>query len=194
MASSFSKFYPRKECYVAMAFSYSKLYLWPTKGMPRCNRLLPILNFTLGWPTKGMLRCGQMVGCCWRRWQVAVGWLVSRFFLRQGVHTKMLISWQARVLERKCRFRGAGGVGGGRSAPPSSTPDPNKTSVGCKDETAQRGYFQQVDCFVASLVGSCSSSVLWVVAIAVVVVVVAVGSRCCCCGSELELELVHPPL
>ena len=87
-----------------------------------------------------------------------------------------------------------GGVGGGRSAPPSSTPDPNKTSVGCKDETAQRGYFQQVDCFVASLVGSCSSSVLWVVAIAVVVVVVAVGSRCCCCGSELELELVHPPL
>ena len=83
---------------------------------------------------------------------------------------------------------------GGRSAPPSSTPDPNKTSVGCKDETAQRGYFQQVDCFVASLVGSCSSSVLWVVAIAVVVVVVAVGSRCCCCGSELELELVHPPL
>ena len=127
--------------------------------------------------------------------------------MRQGVHTKMLISWQARVLERKCRFRGAGGVGGGRSAPPSSTPDPNKTSVGCKDETAQRGYFQQVDCFVASLVGSCSSSVLWVVAIAVVVVVVAVGSRCCCCGSELELELslsrrsepelelepVHPP-
>ena len=112
--------------------------------------------------------------------------------MRQGVHTKMLISWQARVLERKCRFRGAGGVGGGRSAPPSSTSDPNKASVGCKDE--KRGYFQQVDCFVASLVGSCSSSVLWVVAIAVVVVVVAVGSRCCCCGSELELELVHPPL
>ena len=122
MASSFSKFYPRKECYVAMAFSYSKLYLWPTKGMPRCNRLLPILNFTLGWPTKGMLRCGQMVGCCWRRWQVAVGWLVSRFFFffRQGVHTKMLISWQARVLERKCRFRGAGGVGGGAAPPPAA--------------------------------------------------------------------------
>ena len=85
-----------------------------------------------------------------------------------------------------------GGLGGAQR-PLSSTPDPNKTSVGCKDETAQRGYFQQVDCFVASLVGSCSSSVLWVVAIAVVVVVVAVGSRCCCCGSELELELVHPP-
>ena len=34
-----------------------------------------------------------------------------------------------------------GGGWGGRSAPPSSTPDPNKTSVGCKDETAQRGYF-----------------------------------------------------
>ena len=118
-----------------------------------------------------------------------VGWLAG-FFLRQGVHTKMLISWQARVLERKCRFRGAGGVGGGRSAPPSSTPDPNKTSVGCKDETAQRGYLQQVDCFVASLVGSCYSSVLWVVAIAVVVVVVAVVVG----RSELELELVHTPL
>ena len=47
------------------------------------------------------------------RW-LLVGWLVSRVFLRQGVHTKMLISWQARVLERKCRFRGAGGVGGER--------------------------------------------------------------------------------
>ena len=136
----------------------------------------------------GWLLLAPLAGGCW-----LVGWFPG-FFLRQGVHTKMLISWQARVLERKCRFRGAGGVGGGRSAPPSSTPDPNKTSVGCKDETAQRGYFQQVDCFVASLVGSCSSSVLWVVAIAVVVVVVAVGSRCCCCGSELELELVHPPL
>ena len=34
-----------------------------------------------------------------------------------------------------------GGGWGGRSAPPRSTPDPNKTSVGCKDETAQRGYF-----------------------------------------------------
>ena len=67
-----------------MAFSYSKLYLWLTKGMPRCNRLLPILNFNLGWPTKGMLRCGQMVGCCWRRWQVAVGWLVSRVFFAVG--------------------------------------------------------------------------------------------------------------
>ena len=134
----------------------------------------------------GWLLLAPLAGGCW-----LVGFQV---FLRQGVHTKMLISWQAPVLERKCRFRGAGGVGGGRSALPSSTPDPNKTSVGCKDETAQRGYFQQVDCFVASLVGSCSSSVLWVVAIAVVVVVVAVGSRCCCCGSELELELVHPPL
>ena len=74
-----------------------------------------------------------------------------------------------------------GGLGG-RSASPSRTQDPNKTSVCCKDETAQSGYFQQVDCFVAGLVGSCSS-LLWVVAIAVVVVVVAVGSRCCCCGS-----------
>ena len=199
MASSFSKFYPQKECYVAMAFSYSKLYLWPTKGMPRCNRLLPILNFTLGWPTKGMLRCGQLVGCCWRRWQVAVGWLVSRFFLPQGVHTKMLISWQARVLERKCRFRGAGGVGGGAAAPPSSTPDPNKTSVGCKDETAQRGYFQQVDCRLIALLLAwlvpvlllCCGSWrlrLWLLSLLLVLVAVVVGR------SELELELVHPPL
>ena len=81
------------------------------------------------------------------------------------------------------KFYPRGGGLGGAQCPPSSTPDPNKTSVGCKDETAQRGYFQQVDCFVASLVGSCSSSLLWVVAIAVVVVVVAVGSRCFCCGS-----------
>ena len=94
---------PQKACRVAIAY-----------------KLLPILNFTLGWPTKGMLRCGQLVGCCWRRWQVAVGWLVSRFFLRQGVHTKMLISWQARVLERKCRFRGAG-VGGGAAPPQQHT-------------------------------------------------------------------------
>ena len=124
------------------------------------------------------------------RW-LLVGWLAG--FLRQGVHTKMLISWQARVLERKCRFRGPGGFGRGRSTPPSSTPDPNKTSVGCKDETAQRGYFQQVDCFVASLVRSCSSCVLWVVAIAVVVVVVAVGSRCCCCGSIRTRTRTGPP-
>ena len=90
--------------------------------------------------------------------------------------------------EVQISWRG-GGWGGAQRPPQQHT----KTSVGCKDETAQRGYFQQVDCFVASLVGSCSSSVLWVVAIAVVVVVVAVGSRCCCCGSELEPELVHPP-
>ena len=42
------------------------------------------------------------------RW-LLVGWLAG--FLPQGVHTKMLISWQARVLEMKCRFRGAGGLG-----------------------------------------------------------------------------------
>ena len=38
----------------------------------------------------------------------------------RGVHLKILISWQARVSEMKCRFRGAGGV----LPPPSSTPDP----------------------------------------------------------------------
>ena len=61
------------------------------------------------------------------RW-LLVGWLAV--FLPQGVHTKTLISWQARVLEMKCRFRGAGGVGG-RCAPPSGAPDPNKTNAGC---------------------------------------------------------------
>ena len=30
----------------------------------------------------------------------------------RGVHLKILISWQARVSGMKCRFRGAGGVGG----------------------------------------------------------------------------------
>ena len=34
----------------------------------------------------------------------------------RGVHLKILISWQARVSEMKCRFRGAGGWGG--TAPP----------------------------------------------------------------------------
>ena len=96
MAPSCSKFYPRvahkrhatlqwllpflnftNKRNATLQWLFPKLYLWPTKGMPRCNRLLPILNFNLGWPTKGMLRCGQMVGCCWRRWQVAVGWLVG---------------------------------------------------------------------------------------------------------------------
>ena len=58
------------------------------------------------------------------RW-LLVGWFAG--FLPQGVHTKMLIWWQARVLEMKCRFRGVGGLGG-RSAPASSTLDPNKTN------------------------------------------------------------------
>ena len=140
---------------------------WPTTGMLRCSWFLPFLTFTLELPTKGMLRCSMA-----------------------SSYSKLLIFvWPTKGMPRCNGFflllnftLGAGGLGGAQ-CPPSSTPDPNKTSVGCKDETAQRGYFQQVDCFVASLVGSCSSSLLWVVAMAVVVVVVAVGSRCCCCGS-----------
>ena len=38
----------------------------------------------------------------------------------RGVHFKILISWQARVSEMKCRFRGAGGVGGGAAPPPAA--------------------------------------------------------------------------
>ena len=93
-----------KECCVAMASFYSKFY-------PRMAH------------KRDAIRCGQLVGCCWRRWQVAVVWLVGWLagFLPQGVHTKMLISWQARVLEMKCRFRGAGGVGGVRSPPQQHT-------------------------------------------------------------------------
>ena len=207
MASSFSKFYPQQECYVAMAFSYSKLYLWPTKGMPRCNRLLPILNFNLGWPTKGMLRCGQMVGCCWRRWQVAVVWLVSIFFLRQGVHTKMLISWQARVLERKCRFRGAG-------APP-----PAAHQILIKQVLAAKMRLRSADTFnrlialllawlVPVLLLCCGSwrLRLWLLSLLLVLVAVVVDPNSNSNWStppykslsrrsepELELEPVHPP-
>ena len=50
--------------------------------------------------------------------------------VHRGVHLKILISWQARVSGMTCRFHGAGGVGGGRSATPSSTPDP-KVSSSC---------------------------------------------------------------
>ena len=47
----------------------------------------------------------------------------------------VLISWQARISEMKCRFRGAGGWGG-HSAPPSSTPDP-KVSTGASQVSQQ---------------------------------------------------------
>ena len=213
MASSFSKFYPQKACYVAMAFSYSKLYLWPTKGMPRCNRLLPILNFNLGWPTKGMLRCGQMVGCCWRRWQVAVGWLVSRVFLRQGVHTKMLISWQARVLERKCRFRGAGGVGGGAAPPPAAHQILIKQVLAAKMRLRSADTFNRLIALLLAwlvpvLLLCCGSwrLRLWLLSLLLVLVAVVVGPNSNSNWStppykslsrrsepELELEPVHPP-
>ena len=64
-----------------------------------------------------------------------------------------MISWQVRVLEMKCRFRGAGGVGGGRSAPPAADHSHVKqVHVECKEnkETAPAGLFQHVAWFVAS--------------------------------------------
>ena len=92
---------PRKECYVAMASSYSKLSL----------RVTHKLHATLQWllPFCRCISNGQQKEC-----YVAMAWLVGWLagFLPQGVHTKKLIPWQARVLEMKCRFRGAGGVGG----------------------------------------------------------------------------------
>ena len=122
MASSFSSLFSngqQKECYVAMASSYSKFY-------PRMAHKRDATLRSVGW-----LLLAPLAGGCW-----LVGWLAG--LLPQGVHTKMLISWQARVLEMKCRFRGAGGVGGGAAPPPAAQhADPNKTSVGCKDETAQ---------------------------------------------------------
>ena len=134
------------------------------------------------------------MGCSVVSWLVAAGWLAAGCrlvgwlagFLPKGVHTKMLISWQARVLD-EVQISWRGEVGGG-AAPPSSTPDPNKTSVGCKDlkKTCSADSLNRLVALLLAwlnLVGSCSSSLLWVVAIAVVVVVVAVGSRCCCCGS-----------
>ena len=196
-----------------MAFSYSKLYLWPTKGMPRCNRLLPILNFNLGWPTKGMLRCGQMVGCCWRRWQVAVGWLVSRVFLRQGVHTKMLISWQARVLERKCRFRGAGGLGGGAAPPPAAHQILIKQVLAAKMRLRSADTFNRLIALLLAwlvpvLLLCCGSwrLRLWLLSLLLVLVAVVVDPNSNSNWStppykslsrrsepELELEPVHPP-
>ena len=60
----------------------------------------------------------------------SVGVRLSQQFGAVSRKAKRKISWQARVAEMKCRFRGAGGVGGGRSASSSSTPDP-KVSSSC---------------------------------------------------------------
>ena len=49
--------------------------------------------------------------------------------VRPGEFTLKYWFRQARESEMQCRNRGAGGVGGGRSAPPSSTPDPKVRTV-----------------------------------------------------------------
>ena len=41
-------------------------------------------------------------------------------FFAAGGSPENVISWQARVLEMKCRCRGAGGVGGGAAPPPAA--------------------------------------------------------------------------
>ena len=127
------------------------------------------------------------------RW-LLVGWLAG--FLRQGVHTKMLISWQARVLERKCRFRGAGGGLGGAQRPPSAA-----HQILIKQVLAAKMRLRSADTFnrlialllawlVPVLLLCCGSwrLRLWLLSLPLVLVAVVVGR------SELELELVHPPL
>ena len=95
MASSYSKLYlrvahKRHATLQWLLLPFLDLFRMANTRNAALQWLLPILNFTLGWPTKGMLRCGQLVGCCWRRWQVAVGWLVgwlvSRFFAAGSSH------------------------------------------------------------------------------------------------------------
>ena len=99
----------------------------------------------------------------------------------RGVHLKILISWQARVSEMKCRFRGAGGVGGGAAPPPAADHSHVKqVHVECKEnkETAPAGLFQHVAWFVASslvLVHVLVGCLLWLLLNALVVIVVAVG-------------------
>ena len=143
------------------------------------------------------------------RW-LLVGWLAG-FFLRQGVHTKMLISWQARVMERKCRFRGAGGVGGGRSAPPSSTP---KQVLAAKMRLRSTDTFNRLIALLLAwlvpvLLLCCGSwrLRLWLLSLLLVLVAVVVDPNSNSNWStppykslsrrsepELELEPVPPPL
>ena len=92
-----------------------------------------------------------------------------------------MISWQVRVLEMKCRFRGAGGVGGGAVPPPAADHRHVKqVHVECKEnkETAPAGLFQHVAWFVASslvLVHVLVGCLLWLWLNALVVIVVVVG-------------------
>ena len=137
------------------------------------------------------------------RW-LLVGWLAG--FLRQGVHTKMLISWQGRVLERKCRFRGA--------APP-----PAAHQILIKQVLAAKMRLRSADTFnrlialllawlVPVLLLCCGSwrLRLWLLSLLLVLVAVVVDPNSNSNWStppykslsrrsepELELEPVHPP-
>ena len=126
------------------------------------------------------------------RW-LLVGWLAG--LLRQGVHRKMLISWQARVLERKCRFRGAGGVGGGAAPPPAAHQILIKQVLAAKMRLRSADTFNRLIALLLAwlvpvLLLCCGSwrLRLWLLSLLLVLVAVVVSR------SELELELVHPPL
>ena len=112
----------------------------------------------------------------------------------------MLISWQARVLEMKCRFRGAGGVEvGGGAAPPRAA-----HQILIKQVLAAKMRLRSADTLnrlvalllawlvpVLLLLLLCCGSWrlrLWLLSLLLVLVAVVVGR------SELEHELVHPPL
>ena len=149
----------------------------------------------------------------WLLLQVAVGWLVSRFFLRQGVHTKMLISWQARVLARKCRFRGAGGVGGGAAPPPAAHQILIKQVLAAKMRLRSADTFNRLIALLLAwlvpvLLLCCGSwrLRLWLLSLLLVLVAVVVDPNSNSNWStppykslsrraepELELEPVHPP-
>ena len=102
-------------------------------------------------------------------------WLVGGRCFAAGGSPQNVISWQARVLEMKCRFRGAGGlggVGGGGAAPPPAADHSHvkQVHVECKEnkerDCAGRTISTRclVCCFVACF-GSCSCW-LFVVALA----------------------------
>ena len=78
------------------------------------------------------------MGCSVVSWLVAAGWLAAGCrlvgwlagFLPKGVHTKMLISWQARVLD-EVQISWRGEVGGG-AAPPAAHQIPIKQVLAAK--------------------------------------------------------------
>ena len=85
------------------------------------------------------------------------------------------------MLEMKCRFRGAGRVGGGAAPPPAADHSHVKQvhveAIKTK-QTAPAGLFQHVAWFVASSLGLVDVLVgclLWLLLNALVAIVVAVG-------------------